>query len=286
MEAFVRWSNALLPIAYLALWLVYLRIFLGAYGGAARWSRRVLGGTLALHVLVVLARVAAWHRLPMATTSEFLSLLALSILAIYSIVEARLKVRATGYQVIALALLVQLLSSLLFETKTPDSPLLHDPGYVGHAVLVLLAYTALSIGFLYSLLYLIQARQLSRRHFGLFFRRLPSLEVLERMSVGAVQLGVPLLLGGLLTGHVWLTSLANRVEWEAPVPLSHLDPKILASWTVFFFYAAGLVLHRGFGWRGRRMNILSIIAFLALVCGIGLVDHFASSFHEFTTGEA
>ena len=126
-------------------------------------------------------------------------------------------------------------------------------------VLVLLAYTALTVSFLYAVLYLVLARQLGRRQFGLLFRRLPSLDVLERMSVGAVELGVPLLFLSLSLGHLWMYSLADRVDPLLAARLSPWDPKILISWVILLGYTAGLAGYRFLGWRGRRMNMLAVI---------------------------
>jgi len=163
-------------------------------------------------------------------------------------------------------------------------PLLTDPGYTRHAALVLLAYAALSLSFLYAILYLVQMRQLSRKQFGLLFRRLPPLETLERMSVGAARLGVPLLFTALAMGHLWLYDLVDRVGPEMAAELTPYDPKILASWVIFLGYAVGLIGHRWWGWRGRRMNVLAIAAYLAVLVTMGVIHRFFPSFHDFTQG--
>ncbi len=183
--------------------------------------------------------------------------------------------------VTGLAFLLQFISSA-FSTSVPDaSPLLQDPGFAGHVVLVLLAYTALTVSFLYAILYLVLARQLGRRQFGLLFRRLPSLDVLERMSVGAVELGVPLLFLALALGHLWMYSLADRVDPALAARLSPWDPKILISWVILLGYSAGLAGYRFLGWRGKRMNVLAVTAYLAIIVAMGVVQHFVPSFHDF-----
>ena len=154
------------------------------------------------------------------------------------------------------------------------------------AVLILLAYTALSLSFLYAILYLLQVRQLGRRQFGLLFRRLPPLDSLERMSVGAVELSVPLMLVGLSLGHLWLYDLADRLAPDAAARLSPYDPKILISWVIFLVYTVGLVGHRFLGWRGRRMNVLAVSAYLVVMLAMGVVHHFVPSFHNFRTPRA
>ncbi|MHC4942845.1 MAG: cytochrome C assembly family protein [Planctomycetota bacterium] len=282
MQAFLGFMDTLLPISYLLLWGSYFMVFYKDQQSMASWSRRLLVITVILHLATLATRVVVLERLPMAAPLEFFSLLALAILAIYALIEKLAGVRQTGFVVIAFAFLLQFLSSAFTGIGAKDNPLLHEAGFVTHAILVLLAYTSLSVGFLYALLYLAQARQLARRNFGLFYRRMPALDTLERMSVGAVKLGVPLMFAALVMGHLWMNSLAKRVDAEIAGQLSHTDPKIVASWITVLAYTVGLVGHHVLGWRGRRMNILAISAFLLVIISMAVIHHFFPSFHNFS----
>jgi HemX protein len=198
MQPLLGLLNTLLPIVYLLLWIAYFMVFYKESRFAARWSQPLLITTLLLHTLFVVLRTLVLGRMPMGSPLEFCSLLALAILCIYAVIERRVKVSQTGFLVIAFAFLLQFLSSSFTGTVAPYNELLREVPFAVHAILVLFAYTCLSIAFLYALLYLMQARDLSRRKFGLFYRRMPALDVLERMSVGAVKLGVPALFAALV----------------------------------------------------------------------------------------
>jgi ABC-type uncharacterized transport system permease subunit len=238
-----------------------------------------------LHLIYVILLGVHLRRLPLGNIMEFMSLLALVQLLIYLVVERRYRVMNTGFVVVGLSLLFQFLSSaFMSNARQVTRPLLEDGGYVLHALLVLLAYTALSLAFLYSLLYVLQSRALVRRNFGLLYRRLPSLDLLERMSVGAVKLGVPLLLGANLAGHLWMRTLSGNLDSAEVSELSSLDAKVIGAWVTLGIYAVGLLGHRFLGWRGRRMSIIAILTFLAVVVATGLVHHFAPSFHNFHPG--
>jgi len=276
--------NVLLPVLYLGTWVAYLRLFLKNSDAAKLWSRRLLDVTILFHLTTIALRAVDHGRVPMATPLEFLSLLAFATLLIYAVLEHRMGVRQTGFLITGLALLMQIAASAITPGARMTDPLLTDPGYTRHAVLVLLAYAALSLSFLYAILYLVQMRQLSRKQFGLLFQRLPPLETLERMSVGAARLGVPLLFAALAMGHLWLYDLADRVGPEMAAELTPYDPKILASWVVFLGYTVGLIGYRWWGWRGRRMNVLAIAAYLAVMATMGVIHHFFPSFHDFTGG--
>lgn len=243
-----------------------------------------MAATVVLHVSQVVVRALALGRLPADSPLEFVSLLAVALIVIYAVIERWAKVPGTGFVVMALAFLLQFLASAFVGVRVPPRALLlDDPGYGVHILLVLLSYASLSLAFVYALLYLVQARQLSRKTFGLLFRRLPPLETLERMSVGSVQLGVPLLLASLVSGHIWMATLVKRLSPDIAASLSHGDPKIISSWILLIAYSIGLLGHRYFGWRGRRMNLMAIAGYVLMVAGIALVHHFFPSFHNFST---
>jgi HemX protein len=204
------------------------------------------------------------------------------------VVERRLRAKNTGFLTTGAAGLMMLSAAIVEPGAAQINPLLSDPGFAGHAVLVLLSYTALSLSFLYAILYLVLARQLMRRRFGLLFRRLPALETLERMSVVSVEMGVPLLFLALALGHLWMYDLADRpgLDPRLAKALTPWDAKILFSWVIFLGYTAGLAGHRFLGWRGRRMNIMAVAAFVTIVVGMGAVHHFFPTFHKFPTVDA
>ena len=283
MKVVLSFLTVLLPLLYLAVFLAYVWVLRGAGTAARELSTRLAAVTVLVHVTALVIHGVYLGRLPLGSPLEFCSAMALALLATYLVLECRSRIKETGFLISGLAFLLQFLSSS-FGTFEPDiDPLLRDPGYAGHAVFVLLAYTALTLSFVYATLYLVQVRQIVRRRFGLLFRRLPALEMLERMSVGAVELGVPLLFVALCLGHLWMYDLADRVDPQLARRLTPWDPKILISWVIFLGYAAGLVGHRFWGWRGRRMNIAAIAAYVTVVVTTGLVHHLVPTFHDFTS---
>ena len=283
MNTLLTLLTILLPVGYLAVWADYLWLFYTDNPRARRTCSRLAAAIVLLHLIVMVVRTVGLHRLPMGTQSEFLGALALAILGTYLVVERRFRAKGTGFLTTGAAAVLMLLASLAGPGAANTSPLLQDPGFAGHAILVLLAYTALSLSFLYAILYLVLSRQLMRRQFGLLFRRLPALETLERMSVVAVEMGVPLMFLALALGHLWMYDLADRVDPQTARALTPWDPKILLSWVIFLAYTVGLIGHRFFGWRGRRMNTMAVAAFVAVILGMGAMHHFFPTFHKFPT---
>jgi HemX protein len=273
--------KVLMPMVYLVVLGTYLWLFYTDHPTARRLCTRFGLTTVFLHIACMVVKSIFLGRLPMGTPSEFLCALALAMLATYLVIEIRIKAKNTGFLVTGMAF-VMVFVGASFSTPEPKvSPYLDDPGFAGHALLVLFAYTALSLSFLFALLYLMLNRQLMRHQFGLLFRRLPSLDTLERMSVGAVKMGVPLLFASLCLGHLWMYDLADRMDSDMAARLSPWDPKIMVSWVTLLAYSVGLIGHRFLSWRGKRMNVMAVAGFLAMIAAMGLVHQFFPSFHNF-----
>ena len=275
----------LMPMLYLVVWGTYIWLFYTDHPTARRLCTRFAMMTVIMHTICTVGRGIILGRLPMGAPAEFFCALALAMLATYLVIEIRIKAKNTGFLVTGLSFLFVFVGSIFSTTSPEVSPFLNDPGFAAHAVLVLFAYTAMSLSFLYAMLYLILNRQLMRHQFGLLFRRSPSLEVLERMSVGAVKMGVPLLFASLCLGHLWMYDLAERMDSDMAVMLSPWDPKILISWVILLGYSVGLLGNRFLGWRGKRMNIMAVVAFFTVVSAMGMVYHFFPSFHNFKSSQ-
>jgi ABC-type uncharacterized transport system permease subunit len=256
--------KVLVPMAYMVVWGLYLWLFVTDHPTARRLCSRFALGAVVLHLAAMVVRGFALGRLPMGGPLEFSSALALAMLLTYLVIEWRLKAKNTGFLITGMAFVLVFVGNALSTTAPEASAFLKDPGYAGHAVLVLFSYTALSLSFLFAVLYLILNRQLMRHQFGLLFKRLPSLETLERMSVGAVELGVPLLFLALCLGNLWMYDLADRMPG----------------------YSVGLAGYRFLGWRGRRMNVMAVVAYVVVVATMGLVQHFFPSFHKFKSTQS
>lgn len=277
--------KVLMPMMYLVVAGTYLWLFYTDHPTARRLCTRLAIFTVILHTTCTVSRGFLLGRLPMGSSAEFFCALALAMLATYLVIELRIKAKNTGFLVTGVSFVFVLAGSIFTSTTAEVSPFLDDPGFAGHAVLVLFAYTAMSLSFLYAMLYLVLNRQLMQHQFGLLFRRSPSLDTLERMSVGAVKIAVPLLFASLCLGHLWMYDLADRVDSDMASMLSPWDPKILISWVILIGYTIGLIGNRFFGWRGKRMNMMAVSAFVVVVVAMGMVYHFFPSFHNFRSSQ-
>lgn len=118
-------------------------------------------------------------------------------------------------------------NSLLAKDPTAEAQAIHGWAML-HATLLVFGIAGVIIGFLLSLMYLIQHRRLKRKHTAGGGLTLPSLERLSRLNWWSVVLSVPLLTLGMLTGVIM-----GLISHSENVPVSFGDP---------------VVLINGFGW--------------------------------------
>jgi len=127
-----------------------------------------------------------------------------------------------------------------------------------HLVLLLLAAIGIMVGFIASVMYLVQARRLRSKVLPGQGMKLLSLERLEEMNRRAILLAFPLLTSGVVVGMALLAHAAGGVR-------SWTDPRVLTAGVLWVLFAVLLYLRYSLHVRGRRVAILTIVAFVLLV---------------------
>ena len=123
-----------------------------------------------------------------------------------------------------------------------------------HGTLLLLAGVGVCVAFLASVMYLMQAHRLKAKLLPGQGMKLLSLERLEEMNRRAITLAFPLLTAGLLVGIALLTQEIDQLAgWS--------DPRVVATIVLWLVFAILLYLRYGFRLRGRRVALLTIVAF-------------------------
>jgi ABC-type transport system involved in cytochrome c biogenesis permease subunit len=142
-----------------------------------------------------------------------------------------------------------------------------------HGALVLLAAVGVCVGFVASVMYLVQVRRLRKKVLPGQGMKLLSLERLEAMNRRAITLAFPLLTAGLLVGAgLMLYGHDALGDWSSP--------KILSALGLWLVFAILLYLRFGVHARGRQVALLTIVAFALLLVTL------AAPVHPFVQGGA
>jgi ABC-type transport system involved in cytochrome c biogenesis permease subunit len=134
-----------------------------------------------------------------------------------------------------------------------------------HGALILLAAVGVCVGFLASLMYLVQVHRLRKKLPPSEGVKLLSLERLEAMNRRALALAFPLLTAGLLVG------LGLLRHGQALGELS--SPKVLGTLGLWLVFLILLYVRHGFHARGRQVALLTILAFVVLVVTLAAPVH-------------
>ncbi len=273
MKLFSVIGTYLLPLLYFfSVWL-YGRGFFRGSRVAEAIKTPFLASTLLLHLLYLSNRTLWLGHPPVTSIFELMSLLSFCIAAGYLYLEARTRVRGTGYFIINLSFFFQLFSSLFIRDERNVNPILQSNWLGVHVASALLGYAAIAISAAYGFLYLMLYHEIKATKFGVIYKKLPSLEVLEGMSYRSAVFGFTLLTAAIAIGILWF-----RREFPES---SYFDVKLIGSMLIWLLYGVGLLGKRIAGWRGRKMVILSLSAFGLAVFSLTAINFIFSEFHTF-----
>ena len=136
-----------------------------------------------------------------------------------------------------------------------------------HIALFLLAAVGVSVAFMASVMYLVQAQRLKAKALPGQGIRLLSLERLETMNRRGIVWAFPLLTIGLLVGMAQMAQEGVQLQgWT--------DPRILSTLVLWLVFAIVLYLRYGFRLRGKRVALLTIMAFALLLVTLVTSHHY------------
>ncbi|MCB1037203.1 MAG: cytochrome c biogenesis protein CcsA [Acidobacteria bacterium] len=274
MNTLIHAGQYLLPLAYLLLVVDYSILFLRRHPLAERLAPPLLLFTLCLHLAFLFALGAKWQQLPTATIPQALSLVAFAAALVYGVVEWIGDERTTGVWMMTLVFLLQLLSSV---TTGPEPPpelhLFRSPAFVVHISLALVGYSAAVVAAVYGFLFLSLHRELKSGRFRLFFGRLPPLEILDRMTTGALVVSFLGLAGAVAGGMVWGVHIGYAVWWR--------DPKVLLTVVVAAGFGTALLLRQLRRWQGRQLALTSVVGLLLILLSMMIGNFVSGGFHPF-----
>ncbi|MCK5574105.1 MAG: cytochrome c biogenesis protein CcsA [Bacteroidetes bacterium] len=265
--------QVLLPVLYSGLVITYAVSFFGGGVALERVKSPFLIATVLVHLVYLTLRTIAFDHPPITSVFEIMTVLAVCIAIAYVYIETRTHTRNTGFFILLLAFLFQLMSSFFIKDIIDIPDYLHGLVLGLHVSTALLGYTAISLSAVYALLYLMLYHDIKSSRFGVVYTRLPNLEMLETMSHKAEVFGFAMLTVGIIIGITWLPRVFDE--------FSYLDPKLIGTMLIWLLYAVGLAAKKQFGWQGRKTQILSLVAFGFMFLSMTVINLYLSRFHSF-----
>lgn len=272
MLAAIHLLNTLLPMLYAVAAMNYSIDFFRDDPFARRMTRPLLGAVLASHTTYLVLRIAAFGHVPLASLAEVLTCVALAVAVVYATLEWATRNQRTGMFVMIVPFGFQTLASAFISDEAKFPEILKSPLFGLHTSTAVLGYTAFAVSAIYGVLYLMLYHDLKASRFGLVYRRLPPLDVLARMSLRAATLGIVFLSVTILAGMLWATQRSTSFAG---------DPKFITTLIVWTVYGAGLGLHYGLHWTGRRTIAVTLIGFTIMVVSLIAVRLWFTTFHVF-----
>lgn len=270
----INFLNYLLPILYFGAFGVYLYNFVNDKKRFEHSKRLILFITLLIHCIYLAVRTFEFNHPPITGRNEIFTVLAFSITCSYFLLELLTDVRGTGLFIIPFSLVFQTISSIFIGDTYEVKEILRNQLLGLHVMSALLGYAGFTISAVHGVLFLMLYKKLKGSNFGLFFKRLPSLETLEKLSFYSVVIGFTLLTVAIIIGGFWLPSAFPDFKFT--------DPKIISSGLIWIIYATGISIKYIGGWYGKKVINTTLTGFILTILSLLLINLVGSSFHSFS----
>ena len=195
---------------------------------------------------------------PLSNLYESLVFFAATIVLIYLFIERKYGNRVIGAFTSPLAFLAMAYASLspnISDRIQPLIPALKSNWLIAHVIACFIGYGAFAVAFGISIMYLM--KHISSDNPNSVLDHLPDVNVLDELTHQLIMFGFLFLSVGIITGAVWANSAWGRYwGW---------DPK--ETWSLITWFVYAVLLHARLlrGWRGKRIAVLSIVGFAAVI---------------------
>ena len=265
--------NFLLPVLYLVTFGIYLYDFIMEDSKVNNAKRVFLFLTLFLHVLYLILRTIEFNHPPITNKFEIFTVLAFSLGFAYFILELLTDIRGTGAFIILFSLIFQLISSIFIQDLIEVKEVLRNSLLGIHVMSALLGYSGFTIAAVHGVLFFLLYKEIKLNRYGLIFKRLPSLEILEKLNFYSVVIGFILLTISILIGFIWLPVAFPNI--------SYVDPKLISVSIVWLVFGIGIAAKIFANLYGKKVIIFSLVGFSIAIISMLVSNVFAESFHSF-----
>ena len=273
--------NALPLFLYVAAAMAYAAHFARRDPGVGRAATTLLMFGALAHTFVIGMQTMEVQHVPIANTSRAISSFVWLLTLSYLYLELTTDERAMGIFVLPIVIGLQTIPVLYPGVETRD-PVLDSPWFWVHESSLLFAYASFALASILGLTYMLQFKEIKKKHLGYLYKRLPSLQILDAMNARAVTIGWLLLTVGVAVGIIWAGQARALDPDNANLrAMSLQDPKVFFAFLTWGVYSFAVFARRTMGWNGRRAAWLSALGFVIVLLNFVPVSYFVETSHTF-----
>jgi cytochrome c-type biogenesis protein CcsB len=195
--------------------------------------------------------------MPVHNLHDTLSVASWSIAGVFLLLRYKFRLKVLGVFAASLSATVMIIANWLPDIPVEVNTAFNSLWVVVHVVFIFIGEASMALAFATGLLYLVQEHAIKTKKRGFFYKRLPSLDLLDTTGYVCIVVGFSMLTIGLILGIVYAKLISDNFwSWTLKEVFSGI------TWIVY----AGLI-HQRFtvGWRGRRAAIMAIIGFIIVL---------------------
>ena len=273
--------NAIPLVLYAAAAIVYAVHFAKRQPATGRMATTLLLLAVLSHTFVIGMQTMEVRHVPFASRSHAISTFVWLLALSYIYLEVTTDERAMGVFILPIAVGLQMIPAFSPGIENAD-PVLDSPWFWVHLLSLMFSYATFALAGMLGLTYMLQFKEIKKKHLGYFYARLPSLHVLDAMNSRAVIVGWLFLTIGVVVGVVWTAQARALAPGNSNLQAMSLnDPKILIALLTWAVYAFEVFARSTMGWTGRRAAWLSAVGFVIVLLNFLPVSYFVTTSHTF-----
>ena len=178
--------NAIPLVLYAAAAIVYAVHFAKRQPAIGRMATTLLLLAVLSHTFVIGMQTMEVRHVPFASRSHAISTFVWLLALSYIYLEVTTDERAMGVFILPIAVGLQMIPAFSPGIENAD-PVLDSPWFWVHVLSLMFAYASFALAGMLGLTYMLQFKEIKKKHLGYFYTRLPSLHVLDAMNSRAVD---------------------------------------------------------------------------------------------------
>jgi ABC-type transport system involved in cytochrome c biogenesis permease subunit len=272
----------LLPLAlYVAAGIAYAIHFARRDPAVGRAATTLLLFAALSHTFVIGMQTMEVRHVPFANPSRLVSTLVWMLTLSYLYLELTTDERSMGVFILPIVIGLQTIP-VLYPGVEIEDPVLDSPWFWVHVSSLLFSYASFGLAMVLGVTYMLQFKEIKKKHLGYFYTRLPSLQILDAMNSRAVTIGWLFLTIGVVVGVLWTAQARSVTPENANLQMMSLqDPKIFIAILTWAVYSFAVFARRTMGWNGRRAAWLSALGFAIVLLNFLPVSYFVTTSHTF-----